>query len=114
MRNFLRYPYSFLTMQEDPIWEVHNRDDPDLSLFDFRRIIKRIWKIHRKCEKTGENCWHIESFFGKIGFWEGSRSGEGVFSKSGEIGVGVSKSGDVGLGFMEVANGSKVRASLQV
>lgn len=65
-----------MKMQDDPMWEVHSREDPDLSLFDFRRIIKRIWKIHRKCPRASDLCWHIERFYVKIGFWESERAKE--------------------------------------
>jgi hypothetical protein len=62
IRNFLRYPYSAITLQNDKTFLEKQRQESAIEYLELRKIMHRVFKVHKGC-KMGEG----KNTFEKLG-----------------------------------------------
>lgn len=68
IKNFLRFPHSMINLSADKVWKKFGKYENELTLIELRKILRRVTKLHRNCQKKDEYfCGHLYKFFDKIG-----------------------------------------------
>ena len=52
VRNFIRYPFSTLKLAKNKNFVQNQKSDNDIDYMELRKIMQRIFKLHRNCENN--------------------------------------------------------------
>ena len=67
IRNFLRFPYSFINKRHSSEWEKLSQEEEDLSIQEIRKIYFRLKKLHQGCPAEEKGiCEHIDCFLERV------------------------------------------------